>query len=79
MDENHITAEAVKTQGFQEHNPQLYFAFVTVVQRVRLGNSEKHRCQQWTRGAARTECHVQQQQQRSPTGTDAVPAPAETI
>ena len=72
MEEDKITAASITQPSFEEHNCSVVPDLGTVVPRKCIDNSEEQRSQKWTRNLARIECHVRQQQQRSPTSTDAV-------
>ena len=69
MEENTITAAAVKAQSFEDHSFSCTLPWHCRAKEAPC-DSEEHRSQQWTRGVARTERHILRQQQRSPTSAD---------
>ena len=74
MEEDKITAAVITQQSFDEHNAQLYVALALLGKGgalVTVKNTEVN-------NGLRIARYVRQQQQRSPTSTDAVPITAET-
>ena len=62
----------------KSHNPQLYLAHATPLQRRRPGECQEHRGQERDGSMARTEHDKRQQQPRPTTTSNEAPTPAET-